>query len=711
MNEAVAQSSINVAAASQGSTVRSYEFQDMSQLTNAPATYEELVTASCRAQFPNSAIIDGDRKGLNYGNGGVWSTCSEQYITPSVGTPYIQQGPIVVDFNQLRTINQINLFTTQDDLYNPVEPTAGMTSTTQGTKDFSIQYWDASGQRWTTITPGAVWSNNSNVWKTGSFDNITTSKIKIGFTANRVPASHKFSITEIEAFKSNSDHQDFGVHLMTSQALIIGNGQPALASYSFYPSYKRTSGSAVGYAPNTGEYYPITYSFSNIPSGMSMSWPGYRMYNGTDPCLHYSDFFLDPPCSKDSNGRLIYQPYGFTLSGNTNPGTYYITMTATEQLENGVTRAPYTHNYTFRLDVLGVDIRANAQEPTLSINSGGTALIAWTTFTDPDPAGYTQSGAPTCSTTNNRDATTWSGLSGSQNSGAITSPVTYTATCSYAGINLTDSVTINVKLQPPTNVEAFNTSSDSSVPCGAIKVTFTPSPDVPPWNNGGTTLYRDGFYANSGPPTLGTLYDGVVAGSPHSYTVRASKETSPGVWEYSDFVTATPSSIVSNACSGNFSTSDIDFVQIDSTGVASSLCSGETELPTNVTLKEGSVVRFRINLCNSGSQAASDVSFSSQLTNLFNPRNFSYVGCSPIPSSSGTSLSFSNIGTIAAGGACAMLFDATVQTEGVKEYVNRIFIEGTILDDITSASLGQLSIPPLPYFNSGNAPQRYESAP
>jgi hypothetical protein len=478
----------------------------------------------------------------------------------------------------------------------------------------------------------------------------------------------------------------------------------------FYPAYKKADGSSAGYAPNLGEYYPIKYSFSNIPSGMSFSYPGYTMYDGNDPCAHYSDAFLAPSCLSDSNNHLIFQPYGFGLYGNTNPGTYYITMTATEQLENGVTRAPFSHTYTFRLDVLGADVKANGVDGPTSVTSGDTATITWSSLTDPDPSGYSSSGAPTCSVTNNLNSDTWSGLSGSQSSGSLTSQAIYSVECTHAGISLSDSVTIDIAsiIAPPSNVQAFNTSLDSTVPCGAIKVTYTPSPDVPAGNNGGTQLYRDGYYVSSGSPALDVLSDLDGAGSSHTYTVRASKEGSPGVWSYSSFATASPNPITATPCSSSLTTSDMDIAEVGGINHSFSVCSGETELSFAQGLYSNDVIRMAIHICNTGTSTVPNVSTETTLTNLSNPSNFQFTGCNTVtPQINDNTIELNGLGNITAGGICTIEFDVRITPQiNLTDNYYRIQAQTDIYEGSSYSTT--IRTPPILTSNGGSVPKREE---
>ena len=116
--------------------------------------------------FPVRAVNDGDRLGLNWGNGGGWAD----------GTPNVWPDWVEIDFNASYPINEIDFFTLQDNYQNPSPPTLDMTFTLWGVTDFEIQYW--TGSTWTDIPGGNVTGNN-HVWRQFTFANITTAKIRV----------------------------------------------------------------------------------------------------------------------------------------------------------------------------------------------------------------------------------------------------------------------------------------------------------------------------------------------------------------------------------------------------------------------------------------------------------------------------------------------------------------------------------------------------
>jgi YD repeat-containing protein len=149
-------------------------------ITSASSTYS--------TQYPTTEMNDGDRKGLQIGNVGCWTDA-----TPGAFPDWVQ-----VDFSGSKSINEIDLFSLQDNYMNPVEPTETLTFTIYGNQDFDVQYWD--GTAWATVSGGSIVSNNK-VWRKITFATVTTSKIRI--VINRAASSYSY-VTEVEAYGNDA---------------------------------------------------------------------------------------------------------------------------------------------------------------------------------------------------------------------------------------------------------------------------------------------------------------------------------------------------------------------------------------------------------------------------------------------------------------------------------------------------------------------------
>ena len=177
--------------------------------------------------YDPSGTINGDRKGLNWGNGGGWNDASLNTYPD-----WVQ-----VNFNASKHINEIDVFTLQDNFTNPQEPTEAQTFSLYGIRDFQVQYWD--GTAWQTVPNGSVTGNNK-VWRKFTFPEISTDKIRVYITGT---ADGYSRITEIEAYRSPITYSydaagnltNDGVHSYQYDAMSrlvkIDNGSTAQYSY------------------------------------------------------------------------------------------------------------------------------------------------------------------------------------------------------------------------------------------------------------------------------------------------------------------------------------------------------------------------------------------------------------------------------------------------------------------------------------------------
>ncbi len=168
--------------------------------------------------FP-SVAIDGDRKGLN--------TSFWRDATADTYPDWLQ-----VDFAGSKTINEIDVYTLQDNYTNPAEPTAGMTFNLYGITAFDVQYWN--GSSWVTIPGGSVIGNN-NVWRKFTFADITTSKVRV--MVNNALASRS-RIVELEAYGVDAGTPpNVNVALAANGGLATASSTtPPDGSGTFFPS-------------------------------------------------------------------------------------------------------------------------------------------------------------------------------------------------------------------------------------------------------------------------------------------------------------------------------------------------------------------------------------------------------------------------------------------------------------------------------------------
>lgn len=147
-------------------------------------------SASASSQAPGApawALINGDRRGLGWGDGGGWSDYTFSAYPDSV----------VITFNGPKLIDEVDVFSLQDDWANPVEPVTGVTTFwNQGARSFSVARW--SGSSWVTL---ATVTGNHFVGRKVTFAPVLTSKIRVSITLG---ATNGWSqLTEVEAWTAS----------------------------------------------------------------------------------------------------------------------------------------------------------------------------------------------------------------------------------------------------------------------------------------------------------------------------------------------------------------------------------------------------------------------------------------------------------------------------------------------------------------------------
>jgi probable HAF family extracellular repeat protein len=116
--------------------------------------------------FSPAGAINGDRKGLNWEHGGGWRDA-----TASAHPDWVE-----VSFAGAKKVDEVGVFSLQDNYTSPSEPAEGMTFTKYGVTSFEVQFWD--GSAWVTV-PGGVVTNNGLVWRKVTFPEVTTTKVRV----------------------------------------------------------------------------------------------------------------------------------------------------------------------------------------------------------------------------------------------------------------------------------------------------------------------------------------------------------------------------------------------------------------------------------------------------------------------------------------------------------------------------------------------------
>lgn len=129
-------------------------------------------------------VINGDRTGGPWGNGGGWND----------GTENAYPDWLQVDFQGLQTIESIVVVSLQNNYGSPVEPTLGMESNTFGLSDFDIEYWN--GSSW--VVADSPVGNNLTIYKYIFPTPVQTDKIRV--TINNTQDGQYSRMVELEAW-------------------------------------------------------------------------------------------------------------------------------------------------------------------------------------------------------------------------------------------------------------------------------------------------------------------------------------------------------------------------------------------------------------------------------------------------------------------------------------------------------------------------------
>ena len=143
-----------------------------------------VASSTKEADFPVSAVIDGDRKGISWGSGGGWAD----------GTPRAFPDSVQITLNGLVALDEIDVITIQDSWWAPSEPTESMLFFNNGPTGFEVEYFD--GLNWVNI-PGAVVTGNNKVWRKFTFAPIVTDKIRVLINSAKSVSS---ILIEVEAY-------------------------------------------------------------------------------------------------------------------------------------------------------------------------------------------------------------------------------------------------------------------------------------------------------------------------------------------------------------------------------------------------------------------------------------------------------------------------------------------------------------------------------
>jgi hypothetical protein len=179
---AIASDTATVTVNVQG-TVGSLVNYALASLGSLPTASSEYVNGG----YPASSAIDGEHKGLNWGNNGGWNDSTRDIWPDSLEVAFPN--------DLAKTITEIRVYTVQNDVRNPVEPIPSTMADLYGIADFQVQTWNGSG--WVTVPGGTVTGNDKAMRVVTLATPIATTKIRVLVTAGR---SYWTRIVEVEAF-------------------------------------------------------------------------------------------------------------------------------------------------------------------------------------------------------------------------------------------------------------------------------------------------------------------------------------------------------------------------------------------------------------------------------------------------------------------------------------------------------------------------------
>lgn len=177
-----------VPAASPLSNVVNVTVSKAACLTNVAAAVNGALTSASSTyssrNYSTAGATDGDRTGRNWESGGGWND-STRGAYPDA---------LEIAFPAARTLNEVRVYTLQNNYKAGVEPTAATMADVYGIIDFDVQYWD--GAQWVTLPGGAIRGNNRALRSVPVAD-VSTTKLRVLVLNSRANFSR---VVEVEAF-------------------------------------------------------------------------------------------------------------------------------------------------------------------------------------------------------------------------------------------------------------------------------------------------------------------------------------------------------------------------------------------------------------------------------------------------------------------------------------------------------------------------------
>jgi RHS repeat-associated protein len=295
--------------------------------------------------WPPSSCVNGDRKSLNPGTNGGWVDAAPANTFPD----WLQ-----VDFGTNRTINEVDVFTLQDNYAGSSEPTQSMTFTQWGLTAYTVDYWD--GSNWIQIPQASV-SGNNKIWRKFEFSPISTSKIRVVTSASVDGYSR---LTEVEAYGPPDTGGSGGIqwlvsdHLGTPRMILDQTGNLANMTRHDYlpfgeelhsPQGLRTE--ALGYSGVNGVRQEFTSKERDLETGLDYFLA--RYYSSSQGRFTSTDEFKGGPD----------ELYTFVDNASANP-SFYADLTNPQSLN----KYQYAYNNPVRfIDPDGHEPTPDPQDP------------------------------------------------------------------------------------------------------------------------------------------------------------------------------------------------------------------------------------------------------------------------------------------------------------------------------------------------------------
>ena len=255
-----------------------------------------VATASStfNSSFPASGANNGDRLGLNWGAGGGWND----------GTANAQPDTLEIAFDGVKAINEVDVFSVQDNYENPARPNETMTFSQYGVTSFDVQYWD--GDSWVYI-PGAIVIGNNRVWRKLTFSPVQTTKIRV--IVNGAMAGYS-RIVEVEAWTTTDPLGPPPPPTPRMNFALAANGGSASASSTHsggFPASGANNGDRTGSGWGSGGGWNDGTA-SGYPDWLQIDFNGAKMIDEID-VFTLQDNYQNP--GEPTDGTTFTQ-YGIT---------------------------------------------------------------------------------------------------------------------------------------------------------------------------------------------------------------------------------------------------------------------------------------------------------------------------------------------------------------------------------------------------------------